>query len=153
MVFFFSFNYVPLNTYNMIINYQKVKRHKKLKKKKRIPEWFAITFFRISCSPRDQTDISCIGRWILYHWTTGKPTWYLLYMNEEHKCPWACYPVTLQFIYFLRLKKNISIFSSRIFLSPGIWDPNCVLISSLMMWGFCCCSFQFCSFLHDSLSI
>ena len=34
MVFFFSFNYVPLNTYNMIINYQKVKRHKKLKKKK-----------------------------------------------------------------------------------------------------------------------
>ena len=31
---FFSFNYVPLNTYNMIINYQKVKRHKKLKKKK-----------------------------------------------------------------------------------------------------------------------
>ena len=39
----------------------------------RIPEWVAISFSRESSQPRDQTCmscVSCIGRWILYHWTT-----------------------------------------------------------------------------------
>ena len=31
-------------------------------------EWAAIYFSRGSSQPRDQTHISCIGRWILYHW-------------------------------------------------------------------------------------
>ena len=34
----------------------------------RIPERVAISFSRGSSQPRDQTQISCIGRWILYHW-------------------------------------------------------------------------------------
>ena len=37
----------------------------------RIPEWVAISFSRGSSLPRDQTHISyvsCIGRWVLYHW-------------------------------------------------------------------------------------
>ena len=34
----------------------------------RILEWVAISFFRGSSHPRDGTCISCIGRWILYHW-------------------------------------------------------------------------------------
>ena len=34
----------------------------------RIMEWVAISFFRGSFWPRDQTLISCIGTWILYHW-------------------------------------------------------------------------------------
>ena len=34
----------------------------------RILEWIAIPFFRASSWPRDQTWVSCIGRWILYHW-------------------------------------------------------------------------------------
>ena len=38
----------------------------------RILEWVAILFSRRS-SPRDQTHISCIGGWILYHWATWKP--------------------------------------------------------------------------------
>ena len=33
----------------------------------RIPERVAISFSRGSSQPRDQTQISCIGRWILYH--------------------------------------------------------------------------------------
>ena len=33
----------------------------------RILEWVAISFFRGSSRSRDQTRISCIGRWILYH--------------------------------------------------------------------------------------
>ena len=36
----------------------------------RILEWVAISFLRGSSWPRDQTCVSCIGRWILYHWPT-----------------------------------------------------------------------------------
>ena len=36
----------------------------------RILEWVAISFSRVSSWPRDRTQVSCIGRWILYHWTT-----------------------------------------------------------------------------------
>ena len=39
----------------------------------RIQEWVAISFFRGSSQPRDQTHIpcvSCIGRQIFYHWAT-----------------------------------------------------------------------------------
>ena len=34
----------------------------------KILEWVAISFSRGSSWPRDRTHISCIGRWILYHW-------------------------------------------------------------------------------------
>ena len=33
-------------------------------------EWVAISFSRGSSRPRDGTHVSCIGRWILYHWAT-----------------------------------------------------------------------------------
>ena len=36
----------------------------------RILEWGAIPFSRGSSGPGDQTAVSCIGRWILYHWAT-----------------------------------------------------------------------------------
>ena len=36
----------------------------------RILEWAAISFSRKSSQPRDQTSISCIGKWILQHWAT-----------------------------------------------------------------------------------
>ena len=36
----------------------------------RILEWVAISFFRESSWPRDQTPVSCISKWILYHWAT-----------------------------------------------------------------------------------
>ena len=39
----------------------------------RILEWIAISFSRGSSQPRDWILISCIGRWILCHWATGKP--------------------------------------------------------------------------------
>ena len=35
-----------------------------------ILEWVAISFSRGSSQPRYQTPVSCIGRWILYHWVT-----------------------------------------------------------------------------------
>ena len=36
----------------------------------RIQEWIAISFHRGSAWPKDRTHISCISRWILYHWAT-----------------------------------------------------------------------------------
>ena len=36
----------------------------------RILKWVAISFSRESSWLRDQTHVSCIGRWILYHWAT-----------------------------------------------------------------------------------
>ena len=36
----------------------------------RILEWVAISFSRESSRPRDQTCVSYISRWILYHWAT-----------------------------------------------------------------------------------
>ena len=37
-----------------------------------ILEWVGISSSRRSSRPKDQTHISCIGRQILYHWTTRK---------------------------------------------------------------------------------
>ena len=36
----------------------------------RILEWVVISFSRGSFQPRVQTRVSCIGKWILYHWVT-----------------------------------------------------------------------------------
>ena len=36
----------------------------------RILEWVAVPFFRSFSQPSDQTQVSCIGREILYHWVT-----------------------------------------------------------------------------------
>ena len=37
----------------------------------RILDWVAISYSRGSSQPRDWTHVSCIGRWILYHWATA----------------------------------------------------------------------------------
>ena len=44
----------------------------------RILEWIALSFFRWSSWPRYRTCVSCIDRWILYHWTTWEAL-YLIY--------------------------------------------------------------------------
>ena len=36
----------------------------------RILEWVVISFYGRSSQPRDWTSVSCMGRWILYHWGT-----------------------------------------------------------------------------------
>ena len=47
----------------------------------RILEWVAISCSGGSSLPRDQTCVSCIGRQILYHWTT----------QEAPCCGWVVY--------------------------------------------------------------
>ena len=41
-------------------------------------QWVAIFFSRGSSQPRVWTHVSCLGRWILYHWSTRK-AWEVLY--------------------------------------------------------------------------
>ena len=50
----------------------------------RMLEWVAISFFRGSSQPRDQTCISCvscIGKQILYHWATWEAPFTSLNLN------------------------------------------------------------------------
>ena len=50
----------------------------------RILEWVAMASSRGSSSPRDQTHVSyvsCIGRWVLYHWLPGNPRPLLLLLS------------------------------------------------------------------------
>ena len=65
----------------------------------RILEWVATPFSRRSSPPRDQTHISCIsciGRWILYHWTswelnTNSRLIYMWYIqNQLHNYIYVC---------------------------------------------------------------
>ena len=48
----------------------------------RILEWVAISFSRGSSLPRDQNQVSCIGRWVLYHWDTW--AWLKLFETEVY---------------------------------------------------------------------
>ena len=42
----------------------------------RMLEWGAMSSSRGSSQPKDWTHVSCIGRWILYHWATREVIWY-----------------------------------------------------------------------------
>ena len=53
----------------------------------RILEWVAILPYRGSYQPRDQSwvsCISCIGRWLLYHWATREAHFNLLFISHVH---------------------------------------------------------------------
>ena len=59
------------------------------------PEWIAIPFSRGSSKPRNQTWVSCIGRWILYHWATREASWLNYYLVIERESL-SVVPVSLQ---------------------------------------------------------
>ena len=53
----------------------------------RILEWVVISFPRESSRPRDQTLISCIGRWILYHWAPREALCHFQFSSVTQSCP------------------------------------------------------------------
>ena len=60
-----------------------------------ILEWVAILFSRGSFQPRDRTCVSCISRWIPYHWVTWEVpayTWRaLITLSMQHAVHlWSC---------------------------------------------------------------
>ena len=46
----------------------------------RILEWVVISFSKGSSLPRDQIHVSCIGKWILYHWATWDSAYIYIYI-------------------------------------------------------------------------
>ena len=61
----------------------------------RILEWVAISSSKGSSRPRDQTYISCIGRWIFYHWASwealaANDTISFFFMDEQCSIVWLC---------------------------------------------------------------
>ena len=62
----------------------------------RIQEWVAISSSRESSQPRDQTQVSCTGRWILYHWATWESYWeeskvtYVFLTTQKVRAPYLC---------------------------------------------------------------
>ena len=70
----------------------------------RILEWVAISSSRLSSWPRDETHVSCIGRWILYRWAPREaqfffiafiisiwpPVSFIIYFFLICLSPWKC---------------------------------------------------------------
>ena len=50
----------------------------------RILEWVAFSYSRGSSQPGDWTLVSCIGRWILYHWTIWKALCVCIYTHTTY---------------------------------------------------------------------
>ena len=59
----------------------------------KILEWVAISFSRESSWPRDWTHVSCIGRWILYHWATWETCCSVYRSGNTMSYAWNLYNV------------------------------------------------------------
>ena len=107
----------------------------------RILEWVAISSSKGSFWIRDQTLVSCIGKWILYHWATWEapPLHVLLKLNVPTKpifpFPFLLSTTALQaFFLFLCSILHISSWSFRSILSAlpllltasSNWSPSYV---------------------------
>ena len=75
----------------------------------RILEWVAISFSRGSSQPRNQTFVSCISRWILYHWATREALWGqgVTYSASNRTYPWQYIWWTV-FGYLISIGKGFS---------------------------------------------
>ena len=63
-----------------------------------IMEWVAISFSKGSSQPRDRTQVSYTGRWILYHWATREAHTFLYCLIILIPPPKAATEVSFQFI-------------------------------------------------------
>ena len=85
-----------------------------------ILKWVAIAFSRGFSQPRDWTYISCIGRWILYHWATCRAyrlTKILLNYQELEEYKLCC-------CFHLLLSKNHKIDFSLISAPDSPWHSG-----------------------------
>ena len=101
----------------------------------RILEWVAISCSRGSSWPRDQTCVSCIGRWILYHWAT-KEALYYFNTSQIHLLSFS------QCLYLLQIVVHLSIFnySSFKYFNKRNAEEMQTLVLNYYAVCFCCCS-------------
>ena len=96
-------------------------------------EWIAISFYRDSSQLRDWTCVSCIGRWVLYHWAPREVLCYLLLYSLQWSFIMA--KTLVLFLIFMTFEFILSIWLHLILavacgifncgmpaLSFGIWD-------------------------------
>ena len=97
----------------------------------RILEWVAISCSRGPSWPRDQCRISCIGRWVLYHWAT-KEALYYFNSSQIHLLSF------FQCLYLLRIVVHLSInYSSFKYFNKRNAEEMQILI--LNYYAVCCC--------------
>ena len=75
----------------------------------RILEWVAISFSRASSPPGHRTHVSCMGRWVLYHWTAGEAITYIRNISILYKCMWQAFHMYFFSELFLRLSTVFSL--------------------------------------------
>ena len=104
----------------------------------RILEWVVISFSRGFSQPKDGTHMSCIGRWILYHWDTRKAFVIVCFVLVTELCLTLCDPVdyslpepsvhgTLQ----ARILESVAESFTRGSFDPGIEPRSLALASGL----------------------
>ena len=102
----------------------------------KILEWFAISSSRGSSQPRDRTGVSCIGRWIFYHWATWECPLHVKHYRNISSGPKNSLVKAIIFLCTLQLSKvrdlwKLNNFShSHIASKQQSWDSNPVWIWS-----------------------
>ena len=81
----------------------------------RILEWVAISSSRGSSQPRDWACISCVGRWILYHWTSWEAHRGFYYMCSNFSILW-------QSLY--KVKRGVGWCYKHKFHKMNLWYKN-----------------------------
>ena len=119
----------------------------------RILEWVAVPSSGESSWLRDWTCFSCIGRWILYHWTTREapPVGYRVTnmvacrLRPAHLCLFALWYLKLESFTTFKIEScgthiQISVFSGRLGQSRPQGDLSKAAsaeLSSRCPWGMC----------------
>ena len=95
----------------------------------------SISFSMGSCQPRDWTHISCIGRWILYHWATWERDtkyrlrntqkwniWILKFREELRLVIWTWTSQSFVIFKSMRLKRSLGSEYRQRRPTSGSWD-------------------------------
>ena len=89
----------------------------------RILDWVAISFSRGSSWSRDRTHVSCIGRWIFYHWATREADKCLrsMHISVLGSSFWLNHKAMSNRILELRIKKVLKVVSATL---PHVFDKH-----------------------------
>ena len=121
----------------------------------RMLEWIAIPFSRGSSQPRDWTQVSCIGRWILYHWATWEDRKYCPGIVDLENNIWKHLSrgVQSEILPYLQINKLILTCYCLTYFCYGKWQIRVPVLRTLlpMVKAVALASFWFVSVPHDQV--